>query len=286
MGENSSVGYSIFDETMVDMTWPEIERAAGQGAIVLLPTGVIEEHGPHMGLGVDIYASYMICKLTRRQLEARNISTLIAPPYYWGINHATGAFAGSFTVREGTMKAVLYDILSSLQHWGLNQAFNINWHGEYGQSVAIFEAIKEARADIGIEAYCILSDFDARRFRLTGKEDYVIIHKAPPPEAPPPEYIDLHAGSLETSIMWHYFPDQINAELARTLKSTALTYDELKVWGQGGSAARELTPLGYLGDPAGFATEAGKQVIEGHARDFANLIEDFMKGNYQPPEIK
>ena len=58
------MGYSLFDETMVDMAWPEIEKAAQEGAIVLLPTGVIEEHGPHMGLAVDIYLAYILCKLS------------------------------------------------------------------------------------------------------------------------------------------------------------------------------------------------------------------------------
>ncbi len=48
-------GYSIFDETMVDMAWPQVERAAREAAIILFPIGVIEEHGPHMGLGVDTY---------------------------------------------------------------------------------------------------------------------------------------------------------------------------------------------------------------------------------------
>ncbi|KUO70269.1 MAG: hypothetical protein APF77_04340 [Clostridia bacterium BRH_c25] len=47
------MGYSIFDETMVDMAWPQIEEAVKEGAIALFPTGVIEAHGPHMGLGVD-----------------------------------------------------------------------------------------------------------------------------------------------------------------------------------------------------------------------------------------
>ena len=38
------MGYSIFDETIVDMAWPDIEKAAKEGAVVLLPIGVIEEH--------------------------------------------------------------------------------------------------------------------------------------------------------------------------------------------------------------------------------------------------
>lgn len=44
---------------MVDMAWPDIEKAARDKAIIILPIGVIEEHGPHMGLGVDAYCSYL-----------------------------------------------------------------------------------------------------------------------------------------------------------------------------------------------------------------------------------
>ncbi|MEE8471839.1 MAG: creatininase family protein [Dehalococcoidia bacterium] len=278
------MGYSIFDETIVDMAWPEIERVAGEGAIVLLPTGVIEEHGPHLGLGVDIYCSYLTCKLTRRELEARGIKTLITPPYYWGINNATGSFPGSFTVRKETMKAVLYDILASLQRWGLTYVFNINWHGEHHHNIAILEAIKEARTDTGIRAYCVLQDLHARRFGLSGREDHVIIQKSPPPPEPAPKHIEVHAGAVETGIMLNYFPDQVDAEMARALKSTDLTFQDLAAWRRGWRDGRKVTPLGYFGDPAGFDPEAGRQLIEGKARGLADVIEGFMEGSYQPPE--
>ncbi|MDH5696402.1 MAG: creatininase family protein [Dehalococcoidia bacterium] len=280
------MGYSIFDETMVDMTWPEVEKAAEEGAIVLLPTGVIEEHGPHMGLGVDAYISYLVCRLIRRELEATGIKTLIAPPYYWGINQCTGAFPGSFTVRKETIKAVLHDILASLKRWGFTYVFNINWHGDQEHNLAILEAINEAGIDTGIRAYCILEDSLVTRLGLTGKEDYVIIQKSPFPPEPPPKYLQIHAESTETSIMLHYFPDQVDAELARTLKSTDLTFDDLMVWRQGWSDARKVTPLGYFGDPASFDLQAGKRLIEGYVQNVASLIESFIRGNYQPPEIK
>ena len=48
-------GYSIFDGTMVDLTYPVIEQAAKDHAAILWPMGVIEEHGPAMPLGTDIY---------------------------------------------------------------------------------------------------------------------------------------------------------------------------------------------------------------------------------------
>jgi len=283
------MGYSIFDETMVDMTWPEVEKATEDEAIVLLPTGVIEEHGPHLGLGVDTYCSSLMCKLTRRELEAKGIKTLVAPPYYWGINNATGSFPGSFSVRKETMKAVLYDILASLKRWGFTYVFNINWHGETDHVVAILEAIEEARIHTGIMAYFLVPErmaLNIKRFGLTGKEEHIIVQKPSPRIGSPPKYLNIHAAAIETGIMVNYFPDQVNVELARTLKPTGLTIDDIMVWMRGGSNARQMTPLGYFGDPASFAPEAGRQLMESGARSMANLIEIFIKGNYEPPEIQ
>jgi creatinine amidohydrolase len=271
------MGYSIFDETMVDMAWPEIEEAAEKGAIVLLPTGTIEQHGPHMGLAVDIYCCYLTCKLARRELEAKGIRTLITPPYYWGLNNATGSFPGSFTVRKETMKALLYDTLASLRRWGFTYVFNINWHGDQDHNVATHEAVKEARVDTGIRAYCILTNLYAKRFGFTGKDDHILI--LPPTVEPPQKYLQIHAGAIETSIMMHYFPEQVNAELAKTLKSTDLTFEDLLEWRKGWSDSRKMTPLGYFGDPASFDPWIGKKHIEYYVKDLAHLIGDFIKGD-------
>jgi creatinine amidohydrolase len=88
---------SIFKDTMVDMTWPEVKKAAENGAIVLFPIAVVEEHGPHMDLSPDIYQTCLGCRFLKQELEKKGIHSVIAPPYYWGINAATGRFPGSFT---------------------------------------------------------------------------------------------------------------------------------------------------------------------------------------------
>ena len=272
------MGYSIFDETMVDMAWPDIEKAAKEGAVVLLPIGVIEEHGPHMGLAVDIYCSYLTCKQTKGELEGKGINTLIAPPYYWGINTATGSFAGSFTVRKSTMKAMIYDLLASLMSWGFSHVFIMNWHGEHGHNVTILETVEEVRSDTGVGAYCILRARDITRFGLSGKEPHILILKDQHSEGAARRYLEIHADSLETGIMAKYFPDQVNTDMAKGLKSTDLTIEDLIAWRQGWSDARKVTPLGYFGDPANFDTEAAKKVIESDGKETAGLIESFMKG--------
>jgi len=270
----SSGGYSIFHETMVDMNWPDVEKAAEQGAVVLLPTAVIEEHGPHMSCGIDTYGAYLVCKLARRELESRGIKTLIAPPFYWGINGTTHVFPGTFTVRKETMKALLHDILSSLKSWGFNDIFNLNFHGDGQHCITILESIIDARETLGLNAYCVLSEMEIMRYGLSGNEPFIVTHMSPPSDEQPQEFLDIHAGADETGIVAAFFPDQVDTDLALTLEPTQITYQQVAQWL---TDARRVTPLGYLGDPAGFDAEAAREYLEADCILIADSIEEHLK---------
>jgi creatinine amidohydrolase len=271
------MSYSIFDETMAAMAWPAIEKAAARGDAVLLPLGIIEEHGPHLGLAVDTLIPHLLSVLAKRELMTRGVEALIAPPLYWGISQGTASFAGTFSVRPETMKSVLYDILLSLKSWNFRRVFVINWHADYRHCRVILEALPEARRDTGIDARCVLMPSDVRRFRLSGGEDYIIVQKAPPSEKPPGKYVDYHAGSLETGIMLAYFPEYADAALAKKLESTRLTNDDLKGLGRSDTETRRLIPGGYFGNPAGYDIEFARRFIEVSARDIADTIADYLK---------
>jgi len=271
----ASGGYSIFHETMVDMNWPDVEKAAEQGAVILLPTAVIEEHGPHMSCGIDTYGAYLVCKLTRRELESRGIKTLVAPPFYWGINATTHVFPGSFTVRKETMKALLHDILSSLKSWGFNDIFNLNFHGDGQHCITILESILDARETLGLNAYCVLSEIEIMRYGLSGNEPFVVSRKSPPSDEQPQEFLDIHAGADETGIVAAFFPEQVDTDLARTLEPTQITYSDIAQWL---TDARRITPLGYLGDPAVFDVEEAREYLEADCRLIADSIEKQILG--------
>ena len=274
----TSEGYSIFHETMADMTWQEVEKAAEEGAVILLPTAVIEEHGPHMGCGVDTYLAYQTCKLARRELESRGIKTLIVPPFYWGINRTTHVFPGTFTVRDNTMKAVLDDILSSLKSWGFNYVFNINWHYDGSHLSGLMQTIIGAQQSLGINIRFMMPDNDVQRFGLRGDEPFLLVHKTPPVEEKQleetPQYVDLHAGGSETGIMAAHFPDQVNMELTRILEPTKLTMHDIGKWL---TNAREVTPLGYFGDPASARIEKEGEFHRAFCVNIADAIENFLK---------
>lgn len=244
------MGYAIFEDTIANMTWVELEHAIQEGAIFLLPTGVIEEHGPHLSLGTDTYTSWWYCTSTRQLLEAQGIKTLIVPPCYWGINQATGAFPGSFTVRPETFKALLLDIFACLKTWGARHVFTIDGHGDPAHERVILDAVQSARETIAIEAYFLIEDYKVEMAGLTGREAHIVVARTPPVDGTMPQYAEVHAGAIETGMMKEYFPGLVDLAAARGLAPTRLTYADVPRWQQGGEAARAMTPMGYFGAPA------------------------------------
>jgi creatinine amidohydrolase len=265
-----SAGYSIFEGTMVDMTWQEVEKAAEEGAVILMTTAVIEQHGPHMTCGIDAYLGYLLCKLTCRSLESQGIRALIAPPFFWGINSVSHIFPGTFTVRPETMKAVLHDILNSLKSMGFENIYNINAHGDGYHIRTAIEAIRDARESLEINIRYLMSEEEAQRSGITGEAlSFFLIHESPPMELGDQEYLDIHAGAFETALASVFLPEMVDMEMARFLPPTKVTIQNIGQWR---SDTKTLTPLGYLGDPAKTNTTGAKEYMEESCRMMAVAI--------------
>ncbi len=219
---------SIFTGTMVEMAWPEIKESAENGDIVLFPIGTIEEHGPHMDLSPDAYLAYMYCRLLKQSLNDRQVGSIIAPPYYWGICEDVKMYPGTFSIRPETMKAILVDLFGSLFSWGFTKTFIVNAHGDRAHVKAIEEAAQQMRDDCGMQIY-----------NLDSLEAVV----ENPPHFPFPRIgrflPDIHAGSLETASMHLFFPEKVREDIAKTQKPQ-----------------KGFHPMGYLGDPASFMLES------------------------------
>jgi len=274
---------NILEETMAHMTYVQIEEAARKGAIILFPTGVIEEHGPHLPLSVDVYGSYLQSRAIKKELEAKEIRALIAPPFYWGINIATGSFGGSFTSREETVVSVLFDAMASLKRWGFQRVFFVNHHVDSGHVQALDKAARKGRDETGIEVFLLMDSLIAKRLRFKGDEEHILVHKSLILPGPPPAYLNIHAEAYETSFMWHYVPDLVNFEVWKTLKPTNLTLKDLEAWSKGGNEARRVTPQGYFGDPSSANPETGRREMEAYGKVAAGVIEDLVRGRYFPP---
>ncbi len=225
---------NIFEGTMAHMTYVEIEEAGQKKVPVLLPAGVIEEHGPHLPLGVDVYGSYLRCRMIKSELERKGIRILIAPPFYWGVNTATNSFGGSFVSREETVISVIWDILASFKRWGFEKVFFVNHHMDGSHIEALDKAIQKARKDLNIGAYWLFDVFIARRLGYKGDEEHLVLYSNPNPPGQASQYLDLHAGSGETSFRLDVLPELVKSDMLRDLNTTNMTLKDLLVWRSGG----------------------------------------------------
>jgi creatinine amidohydrolase len=228
-----------------------------------------------MVCGIDSYIGSLWCRMTRRKLEEMGIHAVTAPPFYWGINRSTHVFPGTFTVRDQTLQDVLHDTLASLKSWGFTRVFNINTHGD-GQHIGmIIQALENARQELDLETCFLFSEERAKRTPFSGKEPHILIFESPALEKTPPKYMDVHAGWLETGIIAAFMPGLVDVELARTLKPTRLSWDKAARWLR---HAREVTPLGYLGDPASHDKEAARSYVEELTTNMAEAIAKEIRG--------
>jgi creatinine amidohydrolase len=262
-------GYSIFHETLADLTYPEVEALAREGAVILWGLGVIEEHGPHLPLGTDVYLPCATLKLARRLLEARGIKAGIFPPFYWGINNVTGSFTGSVAVRPETMTLLMLDVFQSLRKDRFDTVFCLSGQGDALHNQTMAEAIRRGRTETGIRAYFVISSAWAQRLGFDAQASHVLIYPLSPPPQP---YADVHAGSGETSMVWACYPRLVRQELLPTLEPTRFTADDVAEWRQGWANARRKTPQGYLGDPAAADPGRGRMIVETQARLVADTI--------------
>lgn len=270
--------YSIFRNTMVDKTYLQVEEAISKGASVLLPVSVVEEHGPHLCLGTDIYLTQVVSEKIQKRLQSEHHEVMIAPPFYWGVNSITNGFTGSFEIKAETMSMVLLEIIRNIQRWGFKEIFLLNFHGDFVHIRTIIETAEKA-AQEGIAAYFVNSRTVFEQLGYREDKDYLVMVDLNQGEiALEEKYLDVHAGAFETSWMLRSYRDLVDVETAKQLEPTALGLNELKAWTYGGSKAKSLTPKGYLGNPANMdlnkLEEIETIIIDSYSKAMMKVIEN------------
>lgn len=274
---------SIFQDTMVEDNWTKYQNGENRNIPVLFPIGVIEEHGPHLPLGSDIYWSYAMCSMVKEKLREMNKESVIAPPYYWGINHCTGAFPGTFSLKPETMGQVLFEIFENLSRFHFHDIYCFNYHGDAAHVAAIVDAIKRANGSLKLSCKLVLNAMDLELFGWQGDEDFLLVVAPDYPmewfdeaDASEAGLLDIHGGAFETAVMNYFCPGLVDLGTAETLESTSLDNEGLMKWLQGGEVMKSTLPLGYAGNPAGHAA-VGRHVEEMLALQVADIVKHMDK---------
>ena len=280
----------IFAGTIAEMTWYEVDQAAKDGAVLLWAFGVIEQHGPHLPTGTDVYIPQARLREVKGELARRGVQALIVPPYYWGVNVVSGAFPASYNVRPEIIRELMADVFASQHRDGFTRVFCFSGHGDALHNRTIHEGVKLGAERTGMDISFLMDAALAKRLGIPLDDPHITLPdgaqaeglkffqvNTSSPSSPgdgeaPPRYVDVHAGRWESSMMLASCASLVRDDVRRTLKSTDLGPDDLAVWRRGFDDARRTTPLGYFGDPAAASAEEGQRTLRDAAAIAAEAI--------------
>jgi creatinine amidohydrolase len=218
-----------------DLTWVEVKSAVQAGhTTVIVPTGGIEQNGPHMILGKHDYivgwAASEIARGLGRTLVAPVVSYVPQGDYEPASGHLR--FAGTLGVSEPVFDGMLDGIARSLKAGGFKTICFIGDHGG-NQAVQkqVAERLSRAWAAEGVRVVHIDAYYD----------DSQQIKKLVA-EGETPARIGLHAGIIDTSELMAIHPAGV--DLSRYVRPTLIP-----------------VTTGVSGDPTSSSAERGRQLI-------------------------
>lgn len=109
------------------MTSAEAKALAASGGrrpLAVLPVGAVEQHGPHLPLGVDIWLAHAVALAAAEGQEGMRV----CEPMPYGSSHHHRAFAGTMSLGPSTFIAVLVDLCACLAEDGFLPVV-LNGHG-------------------------------------------------------------------------------------------------------------------------------------------------------------
>lgn len=108
-----------------NLTWPEIGQLPARGIdAALLPVGATEQHGPHLGCGMD---SCLAEKLSTDVAEITGVPMLPLLPYGCSLGHSH-RWPGTLALSPQTLIAVVTDIGDWLHRAHFRRLFIVNAH--------------------------------------------------------------------------------------------------------------------------------------------------------------
>jgi creatinine amidohydrolase len=118
-------------------------------APVILATGAIEQHGPHLPVAVDALMGQVWLSLAIARLPP-GASCYVAPPITIGKSNEHTGFPGTLMISRETLRSQILAVARQAHAWGFRSLAVINTHG--GNVPVLVPTLREIRALFGMRA--------------------------------------------------------------------------------------------------------------------------------------
>jgi mycofactocin system creatininase family protein len=215
-------------------TWPEVEAVAG-AALLVVPIGSTEQHGPHLPLDTDTRIAVALAE----RLALARPSVVVAPPLPYGASGEHAAFPGTLLMDHRTLAGVLTELVRSARATFAGVLL-LSAHGGNQEALALVAATAEHEGDA------------------------VVTWSPNVPGG------DAHAGRTETSLLLALCPELVRLERAEPGRTESLAdlLPQLRAEG-----VRPISSNGVLGDPQGASADEGRALLEALTTQLESVVD-------------
>ncbi|HTW21565.1 MAG TPA: mycofactocin biosynthesis peptidyl-dipeptidase MftE [Mycobacteriales bacterium] len=209
--------------SLADLAWPVVGERCARGAVLAVPVGSTEQHGPQLPLSTDTDIAGALCE----RLAAVRDDVIIAPAIAYGSSGEHEGFPGTLSIGQQCLEYLVVELVRSASRT-FPAVLLVCAHG--GNAAPLMRAVACLRAE---------------------SRDVLLF--LPRCEG------DAHAGRTETSIMLALHPDRTRMNLAvpGNMRPLAELMPTLRSAG-----VRAVSESGVLGDPVGATADEGSALLD------------------------
>ena len=225
-----------------DLTWPQAQRLAAAGAMLAVPVGSTEQHGPHLPLSTDTDVAVALAA----RLAVRRSGVVVAPPVGYGSSGEHAGFPGTISIGQQALELTLLELgRSTAETFG--HILFLCAHG--GNREPATRAVDRLRADSVDVLLWMASAEQAGAAGVPAR--------------------DAHAGRTETAIQLALDPGRVR--MSRAEAGNRAPIAELMPLLRAGGV-RAASRNGVLGDPAGACAAEGAELLDAMTADLLTAV--------------
>jgi creatinine amidohydrolase len=245
------------DRRFAYLNWKQVDALPRDEALLVLPTGAIEQHGHHLPIAMDTLAANLLLGNALKLLPAEMHIYALETICYGKSNEHVG-FPGTIALSASTYMAVLHDIGASIAAAGFKKLLFFNCHG--GNTALNDVMARDLRAEFGLRTFHMSGGAGASLEGLNPQE----------------KKYGFHAGEVETAWLLEATPELVDTN-AYTSNYIAHLNDWSVLSPENGAVnfawlTRDIAASGVLGDPRPATAENGRKWIDACAVKAAEAL--------------
>ena len=244
-----------------ELNWKELDEFDREKTVFFLPISPMEEHGPHLPLGTDLFSARDAAIGAIEILKERKLglNCILMPSIPLGCCKKTSDFPGTISLKGKTLKNVIKNSCASLAKHGFKYIVICNSHMDLAHIKAIHKGMKKAKK----YKMRICEPYSAYFYNNKIRENEPVDFDTSD---------DIHADFRETSFIMKRYPHLLaNYKLPKV----SISFDKPSaLW----RTIKEMGAInGYIGNPSRANKEYGEWFIndmaELYAKSAINLLE-------------